>query len=281
VTPSTVGSLDSPEFVEGFLRPGRPVVVRGALTAWSAAPPWDLGGLTERFGDYPVPIYDTLFSLQQVASFRDYVAAHTGSSVRDVPPYLRWFTRQSRDRLPWADRAFTELADEWAMPSWLPDADYVFPATRGRADASRDAFPAKGLFVCGAGGRTRLHVDPWASDACLCQVTGSKRFIMYPAQARDLLTAGNATVDLDNPDERRFPRWRDATAVLDEVLHPGDAIYIPAGWFHTAIALSDSVSITWNFVHRTNEDRFVSYLRSGGAADPTVAFFRAARGRSG
>jgi Cupin-like domain len=269
-------SLSQDQFLEDFLGPGRPVIARGALAAWAAAPPWNLADLNHRFGDAQVPVFDTLFSLQRVSRFADYVAAHTGPAATGIPPYLRWFTRYSRERLPWADEAFAALADEWSMPGWLPDADYVFPRTRGVVDAARDAFPARGLFVCGKGGRTRLHVDPWASDACLCQVTGSKRFIMFPPGAAELLSDGATVVDLDRPDERRFPRWREAAAGLDEVLYPGDAIFIPAGWYHTAVAQSDSVSITWNFVHQVHEDRFGAYLRSGGKADPVVSYFRAA-----
>jgi Cupin-like domain len=262
------------QFLEEFLVPGRPLVARGALGSWPAAPPWGLAELTRRFGDAPVPVFDTLFSLQRVSRFADYIAAHTGAAVTGVPPYLRWFTRYSRERLPWADEAFAEFADEWSMPSWLPDSGYLFPLTRGPVDAARNAFPARGLFVCGTDGRTRLHVDPWASDACLCQVTGSKRFMLFPPAEGALLSDATAIVDLDHPDERRFPLWRQAVPVIDEVLHPGDAIFIPAGWYHTAVAQSDSVSITWNFVHRVHEGRFGAYLRSGGRADPVVSYFR-------
>jgi hypothetical protein len=165
------------------------------------------------------------------------------------------------------------------MPSWLPDSGYLFPRTRGTVNAATHAFPAKGLFICGTGGRTRLHVDPWASDACLCQVTGSKRFLMYPPEAGALLSDRHAVVDPDRPDDTRFPRWRDATPALDEVLRPGDAIFIPSGWYHTAVALTDSVSITWNFVHEVHDRRFTTYLRSGGAADPVVGYFRATGAR--
>lgn len=271
------GALSPGQFLEDFLAPGRPVVVRGALGSWPAAPPWELGELTRRFGDAPVPVFDTLFSLRRVLRFADFVAAHTGPTVAGVPPYpyLRWYTRYSHETLlPWADEAFAALAGEWSMPSWLPESDYVFPRWRGPVDAARDAFPARGLFVCGTGGRTRLHIDPWASDACLCQVTGSKRFMMYPPTTGELLADGAATVDLDQPDELRFPRWRQAVPVLDEILYPGDAIFIPAGWYHAAVAQADSVSITWNFIHRVHEDRFAAYLRSGGETDPVVSYFQ-------
>lgn len=266
-------TLDRNGFTNRFLTPGRPIVVRDALAAAGWPPPWPLSTLTQRFGPRRVPLYDTLFSLQGLSTFGGYVAKHTGDAVTGVPPYLRWFARQSPDRLPWADAAFEDLADEWSMPAWLPASDYLFPRTTSTVDAARDPFPAKGLFVCGRGGRTRLHVDPWVSDACLCQMTGTKRLMLFPPSAGEVLRAGDSVVDLDAPDESQFPRWREARPELDEVLRPGDAAFIPAGWLHTAIALEDSVSITWNFVHETAADRFAQYLINGGADDPTVRYF--------
>ncbi|THA23579.1 hypothetical protein E4198_01455 [Streptomyces sp. RKND-216] len=275
-----VESLDAEVFLSDHLGPGRPVVVRGALDGWRKPPPWPLEELARRFGEHEVTLFDTLFALEEVATFAEYVEEHTGAAVEGVPPYLRWFTRQSEEQMMEADAAFTELADEWTMPSWLPRTDYVFPPTAGPVDASRDPFPARGLFVCGRGGRTRLHVDPWASDACLCQVTGRKRFVMYAPDQGALLSDGDGVVDPDAPDEKRFPRWKDAVPTLDEVLAPGDAIFIPAGWYHTAVALDDSVSLTWNFAHRTHEDRFAAHLRAGGDRDPVVAYFLRPTGTS-
>lgn len=265
--------IDRATFLDRHLLRGRPLLARGALAGWRAAPPWDLATLAGRFGEQRVPLYDTLFALRGVSTFGRYVAAHTGPAATGVPPYLRWFARQSTARLPWADAAFAALAGEWAMPGWLPESRYLFPRTSGPVDAARDPFPAKGLFVCGRGGRTRLHVDPWASDACLCQVTGRKRFIMFAPGAGEVLRRGDRMVDLDHPDEAHFPRWREAVPEFDDVLEPGDAVFVPGGWYHTAIALTDSVSITWNFVHAVHEDRFGRYLRGGGAQDPTVAYF--------
>ncbi|MFC4494866.1 cupin-like domain-containing protein [Streptomyces ovatisporus] len=274
-----VDSLTATDFLHKHLEPGLPVVVRGTLNGWRVPPPWGLTWLKERFGDCEVPLFDTLFAMEELVTFGDYVDTHTGMDTgldenTSIPPYLRWFTQQSKDQMITADEAFEELADYWAVPSWLPQGDYVFPPASGQLDATRDSFPARGMFVCGTGGRTRLHVDPWASDACLCQVTGDKRFIMFPPEAGEFLTDGNGgTVDLDEPDGTRFPEWRRAVPALDEVLSPGDAIFIPQGWYHTAIALTDSVSLTWNFTHRVHEERFGAYLSSGGEADPVVAYF--------
>jgi hypothetical protein len=56
------------------------------------------------------------------------------------------------------------------------------------------AIPAKGIFICGSGGRTRLHVDPRVNDACLCQAAGNKRFIMFAPEAGSLLSDGERGV---------------------------------------------------------------------------------------
>jgi hypothetical protein len=274
-----IDRLDRDTFTEKYLVPNRPILVRGALSGWAVRPPWSLGALTDRFGDQRVPLYDTLFSLQNVTTFGRYVELYTGGRGQGVPPYLRWFSRQNDRPLFWADAAFAELRGDWAMPAWLPEADYVFPRCPGRLDATIDSLPAKGIFICGSGGQTSLHVDPWVSDACLCQAIGTKRVIMFAPEAAEVLAAGPDVVDLDNPDRKRFPRWAEAIADFDELLRPGDAVFIPAGWFHTVLALEDSVSITWNFVHASNEDRFARFLEAGGLRDETVRHFLARKAR--
>ncbi|MFD7617924.1 cupin-like domain-containing protein [Streptomyces sp. NPDC059802] len=268
-----VSELDAHTFAHEYLGPNRPVLVRGALASASWTPPWSLDSLIERFGDRKVALTDTLFAIIRFSTLAQYAARYTGEGVKGIPLYLRWFVRQNTREVPWADEVFEGLADDWAMPSWLPDRDYVFPESTGPIDAARDPFPAKGLFICGRGGRTRLHTDPWATDACLCQVTGTKQLIMYPPGTDEFLGPDGQVVDLDAPDEGMFPRWRQAVPAFDEVLRPGDAAFIPSGWYHTAIALEDSVSITWNFVHRTHASRFEEYLRSGGSEDSTVRYF--------
>jgi hypothetical protein len=267
--------VETNEFIDTYLAENKPLIARGSLQSWPLPPPWDLDLLAQEFGDYHVPVFDTLFEMQRVVRFGKYAAEITSARPGDDSlPYMRWYARQRHFQLTCADEAFVKLAQSWTAPAWLPSANYVFPAIKENADPVRDRFPAKGIFVCPAGGRTRLHVDPWASDACLCQVTGSKRFIMYPPRAAEFLSDGESVVDLAHPDNARFPSWASIPSSIDVTLFAGDAIFIPAGWFHTAVALTPSVSITWNFVHAVNGDRFTAYVESGGAADPTVKYFR-------
>jgi hypothetical protein len=52
-------------------------------------------------------------------------------------------------------------------------------------------------------------------------------------------------------------------------------IYVPAGWFHHVVTVSDSISLTWNFVHASACRPFLEYLASGPPADEmdVVRFF--------
>jgi len=165
--PTVVRSLDPEQFFKEYLAPGRPVLVRGALNGWRVAPPWSLAELTRRFGDHDVPLFDTLFSLEEICTFADYVAAHAGSRASAIPPYLRWFTRQEHKQQLCADEVFATLADDWAVPSWLPAEDYILPHRQGAVDAT--PFPPR---VCSS-------AAPAAEPACT-----SIRGPATPASAR-------------------------------------------------------------------------------------------------
>lgn len=100
------------------------------------------------------------------------------------------------------------------------------------------------------GNRTCIapHFDNTENLACV--VGGRRRFTLFPPEQisnlyvgpLDLTPAGQpvSLVDIRNPDLTRFPRFAEAAthAVVAE-LGPGDALYIPALWWHGVEALAD------------------------------------------
>lgn len=92
------------------------------------------------------------------------------------------------------------------------------------------------------------HFD--ASDNVACVAAGRRRFTLFPPDQvanlyvgpLDHTIAGQPTsmVDVSAPDFDRFPRFREAlAAACTAELEPGDAIFIPALWWHQVEALSD------------------------------------------
>jgi hypothetical protein len=106
--------------------------------------------------------------------------------------------------------------------------------------------------------RVAAHYDE--SDNIACVVSGRRRFILFPPEQvanlyvgpLDRTIAGQpiSMVDLQNPDFERFPKFREALRhALVADLAPGDAIYIPALWWHAVHAtgeLNVLVNYWWN-----------------------------------
>ncbi|MDI7775741.1 cupin-like domain-containing protein [Asticcacaulis sp. EMRT-3] len=95
--------------------------------------------------------------------------------------------------------------------------------------------------------RVQTHYD--LSDNIAVVVAGRRRFTLFPPDQLPNLYMGpfEATLagspvslaDIENPDFARFPRLRDALAAgLTAELEPGDAIFIPYGWWHHVRSLS-------------------------------------------
>ena len=93
---------------------------------------------------------------------------------------------------------------------------------------------------------TPAHYDNSQNLACV--VAGRRRFTLFPPEQIgnlhigpiDFAPAGPciSLVDFANPDHARFPRFR---AALEHArvaeLGPGDALYIPTGWWHHVVSL--------------------------------------------
>lgn len=266
------------EFVERWLAPGRPVVVRGLSYDRQA---WTAEGLRSRAGSLPTLVYGSLFDLEDVATLDDYLDdwfadVGTGGGSPDSPPpldpgddvpYVRWYNRLRDVEAAWGDEALARMADTWAAPACLPRTGMLLPV--GGGDPVADRFPYRGLLVAARGARTRLHRDPFGTDAVVAQFAGVKEAVLYePGRAAELHLGGDATsfggfLDVRGDGSGRLAAEPD----LAGQVHPGDLIYIPRGWLHDVLVLEDSLSVTWNFVHEAGSGDLLRYLRSGAEGD--------------
>ncbi|HEY0795897.1 MAG TPA: cupin-like domain-containing protein, partial [Acidisarcina sp.] len=207
-----IAELTVETFISDYVTTNQPVVVTGAMLEWEALKSWEPQLLAKRFGKERVQVYGDLFRLANITPLSDYLDRYFGQDSPPDPsvsvPYVRWYCHLAADeRVPWADDVFARFAGDWARPAFFPAHSFALPfcPPDDAVDPTRDWFPARGLFISAKGARTRLHADPWASDALLCQIYGDKDFVMYdPSQAAYLSKDGKA-IDIEKPDFEMFP----------------------------------------------------------------------------
>ncbi|XP_042517851.1 uncharacterized protein LOC122091786 isoform X2 [Macadamia integrifolia] len=100
--------------------------------------------------------------------------------------------------------------------------------------------------------RSSTHYDPHHN--LLCVVAGCKRVVLWPPSVSPLMyvmpiygeASNHSSVNLENPDFSVHPRAKHLMEYSQTaILHPGDALFIPDGWFHQVD--SDDLTIAVNF----------------------------------
>ncbi|KAA8543288.1 hypothetical protein F0562_021217 [Nyssa sinensis] len=113
------------------------------------------------------------------------------------------------------------------------------------------------LWMNNARTRSSTHYDPHHN--LLCIVAGCKQVVLWPPSASSFLypmplygeASNHSSVALENPDFSIHPRAKQSMDYSQKViLHAGDALFIPEGWFHQVD--SDDLTIAVNFWWRSN-----------------------------
>lgn len=220
-------------FFERYWAPGNPVIFTDVVATWPAMERWTLDALEARFGDAPI-----------------------------------WITEGREGRADY-DIEAAELAKETTLRGYVeriratPDSNDLYMIARNKnvagplAGVLDDVVLPEGLFrkdlregcafwLGPAGTVTPLHHD--TSNILFCQVLGRKRYRMIAPLELGVLDGARsmyAAVDPEAPDLARFPWWKDVI-VRDEVIAPGEALFIPVGWWHHVRALDVSASLAVN-----------------------------------
>jgi hypothetical protein len=258
-------ALTADSFLRHHLIARRPVIVTGETRTWPAMSRWTWDYFTQSFEDREVDVYDHWFVPTGVLTLGKFIGRSIGVDQPDPETsYVRWFARHKAGDGRWADDVFNAIRQDWHQPSFLPASGYVVPfAGHARTTtAVTDRFPYRALFMSAAGARTSMHMDPWMSSAVLCQVVGTKRLAMYaPDHHEEILRIVR--------DERERRDFNHIAPTFEDMLAPGEILFIPDGWWHHVTTLTDSISLTWNFVHSAAASRLLDYVRAN-ADDPEL-----------
>jgi hypothetical protein len=219
---------------------GVPVVVEGLVTHWPATTKWrDRAYLDEVIGDRTVPIEvgkeytddDWSQKLMTVRAFMDGYFSNDRTNI-DTDP-------SSRDNVGYL--AQHELFEQ--CPELRRDIDVPLYCALGTGNTC-----IVNAWFGPANTESPAHTDPHHN--LLCQAVGVKRVRLFaPNQSENMYPredplSNTSRVDVMHPDLEAFPLFADVQ-FFDATLTPGDALYIPPGWWHRVSAATPSFSVSF------------------------------------
>lgn len=221
---------DVAEFLDRYWAPGVPVIFTDLVPRWPAFGRWSLADFAERFGDVELevsvgrdsaakPDADWL-KLRSRLPMREIVARIESGSGNDL------YVIAKNDAL--RNPTLRPLLEEIVLP---------------HAYFGHELQPRRmALWLGGAGTHTPLHHD--TDNSMFCQVVGRKRFHLAPPESLALLERSDGVYcrwDPRSDDERAADPPEPLLAVT---LEPGEALFLPAGWWHQVDALDPSISVS-------------------------------------
>jgi len=119
------------------------------------------------------------------------------------------------------------------------------------------------IFFGGAGGKfPYLHYDVLHLHAWITQLHGDKEFTLYAPGQEHLLYVNpdmpwqSSIRDHHHPDYERYPLFREAKC-QKVVVHAGETLFLPCGWWHTARSLNMTISVAFDSLGPDNWSAFI------------------------
>lgn len=253
-----VDTITKEEFLDKYLRPRRPVVIKNMARNWPAYEKWTMDYMKEIVGEIEVPLYDSskadpaapINSAAAKMKFSEYI-----DLIKEKPTDLRIFL-------------FDPMK---AAPSLLDD--YISP--KDLMGGFLDKYP--NMFFGGKGSETFLHYDIDLAHIFHTHFNGRKHVLLFDNKWKERLykipfaTYSLEDFNIADPDFEKFPALEGIEGT-ECFLEHGDTLFMPTGWWHYMKYLDGSFSISqrawdrswavkakslWNLTIQRNFDNFM------------------------
>jgi hypothetical protein len=222
-------------------------VIQDATPGWGALQSWTPEFFKTHFGSQIVEV--TYGVRQQLAEVMDGVLA---STAEKPGPYLHKVI---------IHRHMPDL-----LPDLIPENAYAFPGRYCSPLMPKRFRRPDGylkLLIGGVGGKFPLmHFDSDNSHAMITEIYGDKEFVLFAPEDTAYIyphkdsPSTSQLDDLDHVDLQRFPEFPKATQYR-VIIRPGESMFVPSRWWHSARVVTTSVSVCTNIMHSTNWAGFV------------------------
>ena len=225
-----VDHITKDDFVNNYLKPRKPLIIRKATETWPALQKWTFDYLKETVGDQVVPLYDSSKadpSKPINASAADMKFADYIDLIQTKPTDLRIFLFDPIKHAP-------GLLEDYRSPTDL-------------MGGFLDKYP--NMFFGGKGSITFLHYDIDLAHIFHTHFNGRKQVILFDNKWSERLycipfaTYALEDYDIEKPDFTKFPAL-DGVEGQEAILEHGDTLFMPTGFWHWMKYLDGSFSIS-------------------------------------
>ncbi|MBD8083031.1 cupin-like domain-containing protein [Chryseobacterium caseinilyticum] len=225
-----VDDITQEDFIEKYLKPRKPVVIKNMARKWPAYQKWTMEYVKEAVGDVEVPLYDS-------KKADPAAPINTPTTKMKFADYIDLIQREPTDlRIFFFDpiKQAKKLLDDYIPPKEL-------------MGGFLDKYP--GMFFGGKGSVTFLHYDIDLAHIFHTHFNGRKHVLLFENKWKQRLyklpyaTYALEDYDIANPDFAKFPAL-DGVEGIECFLEHGDTLFMPTGWWHWMKYLDGSFSIS-------------------------------------
>ncbi|KAI0121451.1 LCM-domain-containing protein [Hypoxylon sp. NC0597] len=230
-----------------ILKAGKPVIIEGSELG-SCVKTWSPDYIVKQLGfDREIVVHEASSPRMDFNSKNfAYVTKKLGDVMKEIESGHKLYLRALSDDHPSDQPAnirvdFPQIAGDFKLPEALS-----FVAENEFSSVLRITGPVN----------MWLHYDVMAN--VYCQIVGSKRFILFPPSdvTRLSFAPGSSSSSIDVFSELESPSLAE-THPHEAVLRPGDILFLPPLWLHTATPLSN-LGVAINVFFRNLENGYSS-----------------------
>lgn len=244
-------------FYKYHLERNLPCIIKGVGRNWKATKLWandnkpNFKYLRSEYAESVVTVYNCK---------EKYFNSHPTSEMK-FEDYLNYWQKYSKAE----DKSGMELLylKDWHMKNENKNDDFYEVPLYFSSDWLNEYLVAVGkddyrfVYMGPLGSWTPLHKDVMNTFSWSVNICGYKKWLLlHPGEEKKLMDkSGKLPLSVDNlPEDIRH---------CYIIQQPGDAIFVPSGWYHQVWNLKDTISINHNWINATSISRMENSLGIG------------------